>query len=103
MYMPNDAGGFVVLTTTACEHAAAVELGYEYRAYATEDPTTTVIHEGCWFSPSTADAAPVQGFGIIPVVNTWWVEGGQATFTTRQFSPQRLRWPETSQTIKPTV
>ena len=36
LYMPNESGGFVVLTTDACSFADAAKLGYKYRAYATE-------------------------------------------------------------------
>ena len=102
MYMPNEAGGFVTLTTEACDYTEALKQGFEYRAYATEDAGGTVVHEGCWISPSIEDAPRAQGVRIIPVVNTWWVEGGQVTFLAPQFSPERKRWDE-QPIIAPTI
>ena len=96
MYMPNEAGGFVTLTTEVCGYTEAVKQGYEYRAYATEDAEGKVVHEGCWISPSTEGAPRAEGVRIIPVVNTWWVEGGQATFLASQFGPERKRWTDKS-------
>jgi len=102
MYMPNEAGGFVTLTQEACAYTEAVKQGYEYRAYATEDAEGLIVHEGCWISPSTEDAPRVEGFRIIPVVNTWWAEGGQATFSAPRFSPEKKRWDEQT-IIDPTI
>ncbi len=102
MYMPNEAGGFVTLTQEACAYTDAVEQGYEYRAYATEDAEGKIVHEGCWFSPSIDGAPQVQGLKIIPIVNTWWAEGGQATFIEPQFSPEKKRWDE-SPIVAPTI
>jgi hypothetical protein len=92
MYMPNEAGGFVTLTQEVCAYTEAVKQGYEYRAYATEDAAGEIVHEGCWISPSIAEAP--KSMKIIPVVNTWWVDGGQVTFLAPQFSPERKRWDE---------
>lgn len=91
MYMPNESGGFVTLTQEPCLYDS-VKTQYPYRAYATEDAEGQVVHEGCWVSPSIEDAPKAQGVRIIPVVNTWWVDGGQVTFLVRQFSPERKRW-----------
>jgi hypothetical protein len=102
MYMPNEAGGFVTLTTEVCDYTEALKQGFEYRAYATEDTEGTVVHEGCWISPSIEDAPRAQGVKIIPVVNTWWAEGGQVTFLAPQFGPEKKRWDE-QPIIAPTI
>jgi hypothetical protein len=57
MYMPNDAGGFVVLTLEPCAFES-VSKEYPYKAYATES-SDAVYHEGCWDSPDTSDV-PTQ-------------------------------------------
>ena len=93
MYMPNDADGYIVLTSEPCNFTVATRLGYPYRAYATEiSGTVTNQHEGCWDSPSTADAPKIEGVKIIPLVNTWWESGDQATFQQNQFGPEKKRW-----------
>lgn len=102
MYMPNEAGGFVTLTQEDCAYTEALRQGYEYRAYATEDAEGNVVHEGCWISPSVEDAPRAQGVRIIPVVNTWWEEGGQVTFLAPQFGPEKKRWDE-QPIIAPTI
>lgn len=89
MYMPNESGGFVTLTLEPCLYDS-VKKDYPNRAYATEDAAGEIIHEGCWISPSTAEAP--KDMKIIPVVNTWWAEGGQVTFLAPQFGPERKRW-----------
>jgi hypothetical protein len=91
MYMPNESGGFVTLTIEPCLYDS-VKKEYPYRAYATEDAAGEIVHEGCWISPSIAEAP--KSMKIIPVVNTWWVDGGQVTFLAPQFSPERKRWDE---------
>jgi hypothetical protein len=91
MYMPNESGGFVTLTIEPCLYDS-VKKEYPYRAYATEDAASEIVHEGCWISPSIAEAP--KSMKIIPVVNTWWVDGGQVTFLAPQFSPERKRWDE---------
>lgn len=102
MYMPNDAGGFVVLTLEPCAFEQASK-EYPYKAYATES-SDVVNHEGCWDSPDTSgvpthlmsksEGAPEPSVTIrvIPMVNTWWVEGGQATFMQSNFSPEKKRY-----------
>ena len=91
MHMPNESGGFVTLTLEPCLYDS-VKKDYPYRAYATEDAAGEVVHEGCWISPSTEEAP--KDMKIIPVVNTWWVEGDRVTFLAPQFSPERKRWEE---------
>jgi hypothetical protein len=100
MYMANDAGGFVVLTTQPCTIEKMAE-EYPYRAYATES-SEAATHEGCWTSPDTSEvptqlmsksegAGPAPTIRVIPLVNTWWVEGGRATFLQTNFSPEKKR------------
>jgi len=36
LYMPNESGGYVVLTLEECKFPEAVKLGFDSRAYATE-------------------------------------------------------------------
>jgi hypothetical protein len=101
MYMPNDAGGFVVLTIRPCQVEKMAE-EYPYRAYATES-SELVNHEGCWNSPDTSEvptqlmsksegAGPAPTIRVIPLVNTWWVEAGRATFLQTSFSPEKKRY-----------
>ena len=105
LYMPNESGGFVVLTTDACPIADAAKLGYKYRAYATEsDSENPARHEGCWDSPSIAGAPKLEGIRIIPLVNLWF-DGDLITFPQTMFGPEKKRWdiklPEI--TVKPNV
>lgn len=101
MYMPNDAGGFVVLTLEPCAFEQASK-EYPYKAYATES-SDIVHHEGCWNSPDTSDvptqimsksegAPEAPTIRVIQMVNTWWVEGGRATFLQTNFSPEKKRY-----------
>lgn len=101
MYMPNDAGGFVVLTIEPCAFEQAAK-EYPYRAYATES-SDIVNHAGCWTSPDTAGAGfdllvaeegagPAPTMRLIPMVNTWWEEGAKATFVQSNFRPEKLRY-----------
>lgn len=104
LYMPNESGGFIVLTTDACPNAGAVKLGYNYRAYATEsDSEKPARHEGCWDSPSVADAPKLQGVRIIPLVNLWF-DGDMITFPQTLFTPEKKRWEiAPTVTVKPNV
>jgi hypothetical protein len=98
LYMPNESGGYIILTTDACPNKDAVKLGYTYRAYATEsDSEKPATHEGCWDSPSTADAPKLQGVRIIPLVNLWF-DGDMVTFPQTMFGPEKRRW-----NIAPTI
>jgi hypothetical protein len=90
MYMPNEAGGFIVLTLDTCPNADAVKKGYKLRAYATEG-SELARHEGCWDSPSTAGAPKMEGVRIIPLVNLWF-DGDTATFPQTMFAPEKKRW-----------
>ena len=115
MYMPNDAGGFVVLTTQPCQVEKMAE-EYPYRAYATES-SELVNHEGCWHSPDISEvptqlmsksegAGPAPTIRVIPLVNTWWVEGGRATFLQTNFSPEKKKHPSNGtieMTLQPIV
>jgi hypothetical protein len=99
LYMPNESGGYIVLTTDACANTDAAKLGYTYRAYATEsDSEKPATHEGCWDSPSVADAPRMKGVRIIPLVNLWF-DGDTVTFPQTMFSPEKRRWNTTTPTI----
>jgi hypothetical protein len=92
LYMPNESGGYIVLTTDACANTDAAKKGYTYRAYATEsDSEKPATHEGCWDSPSIADAPKIEGVKIIPLVNLWF-DGDMATFPQTMFGPEKKRW-----------
>lgn len=92
LYMPNEAGGYVILTLEACKFPDAVKLGFDSRAYATEsDSERPATHEGCWNSPDTAEAPRVKGMTIIPLVNLWF-EGETVTFPQTMFSPEKRRY-----------
>ena len=99
LYMPNESGGYIVLTTDACANTDAAKLGYTYRAYATEsDSEKPATHEGCWVSPSVADAPRMEGVRIIPLVNLWF-DGDTVTFPQTMFGPLKRRWNTTTPTI----
>ena len=105
LYMPNESGGFIVLTTDTCADTDAAKKGYKYRAYATEsDSENPATHEGCWVSPSIADAPKMEGVRIIPLVNLWF-DSDTVTFPQTLFGPEKRRWdiklPES--TVKPNV
>ena len=105
LYMPNESGGYIVLTIDACPNADVAKKGYKYRTYATEsDGENPVTHEGCWHSPSLADAPKMEGVRIIPLVNIWF-DGDTVTFPQTLFGPEKRRWdnklPES--TVKPNV
>ena len=99
LYMPNESGGYIVLTTDACANTDAAKLGYTYRAYATEsDSEKPATHEGCWDSPSIAAAPRMEGVRIIPLVNLWF-DGDTVTFPQTMFGPEKRRWNTTTPTI----
>ena len=105
LYMPNEAGGYIILTTDACPNADVAKKGYKYRAYATEsDSEKPATHEGCWDSPSVADAPKLAGIRIIPLVNLWF-DGDTVTFPQTLFTPEKKRWDAITPTIevKPNV
>jgi hypothetical protein len=98
LYMPNESGGYITLTTDACPDDYATKLGYKYRAYATEsEGEKPASHEGCWVSPSVADAPKMEGVRIIPLVNLWF-DGDIVTFPQTLFGPEKRRW-----NIAPTI
>ena len=65
--LPNEAGGYIVLTHDACKSNLVNKKLFPYHAYATE--ASGVIHQACYDIPSTAEAKPQPGTKIIPVVN----------------------------------
>lgn len=105
LYMPNESGGYVVLTVEPCKFPEAVKLGYDSRAYATEsDSEKPATHEGCWTSPDISEAPRLKGVRIIPLVNLWF-DGEVVTFPQTMFGPERKRWDIITPTIevKPNV
>ena len=105
LYMPNESGGYVVLTLEPCKFPEAVKQGFDSRAYATEsDSERPATHEGCWNSPSTVEAPKIQGVRIIPLVNLWF-DGDTVTFPQTMFTPEKKRWDVIAPTIevKPNV
>lgn len=105
LYMPNESGGYVVLTLEPCKFPEATKLGFDSRAYATEsDSANPVTHEGCWNSPDTAEAPRVKGMTIIPLVNLWF-EGETVTFPQTMFGPEKRRYDIIAPTVevKPNV
>lgn len=92
LYMPNESGGYVVLTLEECKFPEAVKLGFNSRAYATEtDSEQPAIHEGCWNSPDTSAAPKVPGVTIIPLVNLWF-DGDIVFYPQNLFGPEKRRW-----------
>lgn len=104
LYMPNESGGYVILTVEPCTIPEANKSGFESRAYATEsDSESPITHEGCWTSPDTSEAPKIRGVKIIPLVNLWF-DGDTVTFPQNLFGPEKRRWDATPpSTIKPNV
>lgn len=105
LYMPNESGGYVILTLEECRITEAKAKGFESRAYATESDTNNAItHEGCWDSPATDIAPNAKGIKIIPLVNLWF-DGDIVFFPQTHFSPERKRWDIRTPTVevKPNV
>lgn len=115
MYMPNDAGGFVILTAEPCAFSQ-VAAEYTYRTYATES-SEGVSHEGCWTTPDTSKV-PTQLYSasegapeaptmqVIVIINTWWKEGGKASFFQSNFNKEKKRYLSNGtfdMTLPPTV
>ena len=115
MYMPNDAGGFVVLTEEPCAFEQVAK-EYTYRTYATEG-SDAVAHEGCWSTPdisnvptqlySKSEGAPdAPTMHVIVIINTWWKEGGKASFFQTNFNKEKKRYLSNGtfdMTLPPTV
>ena len=87
MYMPNDSGGYIVLTLEACKLGQAE---YAYRAYATETETGPSAHEGCW----TRHSDPMYDQIAESMVSTYWGPGLMASFRQKLFSPVKERWTD---------
>ena len=89
MYMPNDSGGFLVLTLEPCAFKEK-EVDYPNRAYATES-SELVKHEGCWvrYTDDSGYATFAES-----MVNTWWGPGLMANFRQKLFSPKKERWTD---------
>jgi hypothetical protein len=104
LYMPNESGGYVVLTVDPCQIAEAKKQGFDSRAYATEtDTEQPITHEGCWNSPDTSAAPKAPGVTIIPLVNLWF-DGDIVFYPQNMFGPEKKRWDATlPSTIKPNV
>lgn len=99
LYMPNESGGYVVLTLEECKFPEAVKLGFDSRAYATEkDSEQPATHEGCWNSPDTAESPKVPEVTIIPLVNLWF-DGDIVFYPQNLFGPEKRRWGA----VKPNV
>jgi hypothetical protein len=90
-YMPNEAGGFMILKQDPCPFPEAVKQGYLFHATATEGVTPEVEHQGCWISPSIADAPKDPKFKIIPLVNLWF-DGTQVSYPVYMFGDEKKRW-----------
>ena len=100
LYMPNESGGYVVLTLEECKIPEARTKGFNSRAYATEtDAANSVTHEGCWNSPDTSEAPKVQGVKIIPIVNLWF-EGDVVFFPQSYFGPEKKRYDIITPTVE---
>ena len=104
LYMPNESGGYIVLTVEPCQLVEAKKQGFDSRAYATESDTEQpVTHEGCWNSPNTSAAPKAPGITIITLVNIWFY-GDIVFYPQNMFGPEKRRWDVTpSSTIKPNV
>ena len=70
LYMPNQAGGFLVITLEKCPIPKAVKAGYDKRAYVTDGPN--VKFEGCWAVSDFSKFPHQDEFTSGPAVATWW-------------------------------
>ena len=93
--MPNDAGGFLVLTLEPCQLKGANTTEYPNRAYATES-SELAVHEGCWvrYTDDSGYATFAES-----MVNTWWGPGLMANFRQKLFGPEKKRLPEQERPI----
>lgn len=99
LYMPNESGGYIILTLEECKFPEAKAMGFDSRAYATEtDSEQPATHEGCWNSPDTGEAPKVPGVTIIPLVNLWF-DGDIVFYPQNLFGPEKRRWDA----VKPNV
>ena len=85
MYMPNDSGGYIVLTLEECKLGKAE---YAYRAYATDTEQGPAAHEGCW----TRYSDPMYDQIAESMVSTYWGPGLMASFRQKLFSSKKERW-----------
>ena len=87
LYMPNDAGGFIVITVEECS-IEYVKDEFPSHAYATEikEDGTEVIHIGCWMSEVPPDPR------YIPLFNIFFEPNIVASFPHRDFSPIKRRY-----------
>jgi len=86
LYMPNDAGGFIVITVEECGIEYVRET-FPNRAYATEvTDDKEVVHEGCWVTEVPPDPQ------YIPLFNIFFEPNIVASFPHRDFSPIKKRY-----------
>ena len=85
-YMPNEAGGFIILTDNPCEIEYAKNKDFDFKFIATEKDGTE--HIGCWNSYEAKDV------GNSGVVNLWVEPGLVLMFKQYLFSDKKERWPE---------
>ena len=87
LYLPNQAGGDMVLSKEECKFPQAIKIGFTNRSYATEGDGT--VHEGCWLAPEIDPVALEDlppGMVIIPIVNLWY-DNIVTPFKQDQFTP----------------
>jgi hypothetical protein len=87
-YMPNDAGGFMVLTDEPCTKQIALDQGFLNRAYADD---TEYHYEGCWTRYAPPEHLQDRAE---PFVSTWWAKGLTATYKQKLFSTEKKRWQD---------
>ena len=88
LYMPNDAGGFIVITVEDCTFEYAKK-EFPNRAYATEiTDNGEIIHEGCWMTEIPPDSR------YIPLFNIFFEPNIVASYPHKDFSPEKKRHPE---------
>ena len=87
MYMPNESGGYIVLTLEACK---LNKPEYSYRAYATDTESGPAAHEGCWTRYSDPNYDQIAE----SMVGTYWGPGLMASFRQKLFSPEKARWTD---------
>ena len=96
LYMPNDAGGFIVVTVEDCGIQYVSEM-FPNRAYATEIvDDKEIIHEGCW----VAGEAPNDP-RFFSIFNLFFEPDIIATYPQRDFGPEKKRLEEQPQHFNP--
>lgn len=97
LYIANESGGEIIITTKDCNNPAWVKKGFPNYAYATEGNGTK--HEGCWVRPPLQDA-PEGAFGIVTSI---WENDYKMEYPDYMFRPKNITIKAPPVIVKPTT